>query len=118
MARHNSVDTVTLVFGGFFALVLLLVLGGITMSAINFFHVEEKTCTVEDKYALKGDDGSTFRVETSDCGILEVQDSMFRGVWDSADRYAQIEPGQTYDMTLVGYRLPFFSMFPNALEVK
>ena len=85
----------------------------------NFFHVETRSCTVIDKDRTAGEDGkSNMRVYTKECGVLSVEDSFADGAWDSADRYSKLEVGKTYTMTTRGMRIPFFSMFPNIVEVK
>jgi hypothetical protein len=72
------------------------------------------TCTVEDKDRSSSQTGSVYRVYT-DCGVFEVEDAMARGQFASADLYADIEPGSTYEFTTIGYRVPFLSMFPNII---
>jgi hypothetical protein len=79
------------------------------------------TCTVDDKDRSSSTDGkSVFRVYT-DCGIFNVEDAAFLGQWNSADTYAQIKVGKTYQFTTYGYRNGFLSQYPNiteAVEVK
>ena len=85
----------------------------------NFTHVETQTCTVTDKDRAAGKDGkSNMRIYTADCGVFTVEDSIPDGAWDSADRYSKLEVGKTYTFRSRGYRVPFFSMFPNIVEVK
>lgn len=78
---------------------------------------ESQTCTVEDKDRASQEGGSSFRIYT-DCGVFKVQDSFTRGMFSSADRYAAIEVGETYEITTYGWRIPFMSAFPNIIEAK
>ena len=50
--------------------------------------------------------------------VFEVTDSLFKLRFDSADVYNKIQPGETYEFTTGGYRIPFFSMYPNIYEFK
>jgi len=77
------------------------------------------TCEVTDKYEVNRDkSGTKFRVETEDCGVLEVGDSIFYMKWDSADRYAQIKTGNTYEFDTAGFRFPLMSTFKDIIEVR
>lgn len=71
-------------------------------------------CTVEDKDRSSSQNGSVYRVYT-DCGVFEVEDATLRGQFASADLYADIDEGTTYEFTTIGYRVPFLSMFPNII---
>lgn len=103
---------------GFIAFIFLFFV--VTFGSVaNFAHVEVQTCTVTDKDRTAGQDGkSNMRIYTADCGVFSVEDSIPDGAWDSADRYSKIEVGKTYTFRSRGYRVPFFSMFPNIVEVK
>ena|SRR5688500_5299178 len=74
------------------------------------------TCTVDDKDRSSSQSGSVYRVYT-DCGVFEVQDAALRDQFASADLYADIQLGTTYEFTTIGWRVPFLSMFPNIIEV-
>lgn len=78
-----------------------------------------QTCTVNDKDRTTGTDGaSVFRVYTDECGVLEVGDVWYEGNFNSADLYADIEPGHVYEFTTGGFRIGFFSAFPVIKESK
>lgn len=75
-------------------------------------------CTVEDKdRTRKSDGGSDQRIYT-DCGVLNVADDALQGQWNSADTYSQIEVGQTYELTTVGWRNGLLTLFPNVISVE
>lgn len=76
---------------------------------------ESTGCTVTDKYVAIADKTSEKRVSTS-CGVFKVEDELSQGDWNSADRYAQIQVGKTYDFESYGYRNGFLSSFPNIAE--
>ena len=96
----------------------LLIASMLCLGVINAFHVNEVTCTVTDKDRTTTREGaSDMRLYTEDCGTLSVSDSLLDGHFSSADTYASIEPGNTYDFTTRGFRIPLLSMFPNVVEV-
>lgn len=78
-----------------------------------------RTCTVTDKdrttVTQEGTSRSDMRIYTDGCGTLTVGDLMTRGQFNSADIYAAIEPGTTYDITTVGWRVAWLSAFPTIL---
>ena len=106
----------SLLLGGstFFVSAMILVPIGVSHA---YAHHDERTvtCTVTDKD--RGGDSGSYRVYTEQCGVLANRDSLWRGKWDSADMWVEIEPGHTYRFTLVGWRFGFLSMFPNILDV-
>lgn len=48
--------------------------------------------------------------------VLEITDIILRGRFDSSDEYAGIEINKKYRFTIVGQRIPVFSMYPNILS--
>lgn len=87
----------------------------------NYHNDHWATChvTKADIKPNSGDKGGgTYRVYTDNCGTLRNTDARFRGKWDSADVWQQIEPGKTYRLHLAGTRFAFWSWFPNIIEVQ
>lgn len=100
--------------------VLLLIAGAIgTALWSESANETTRTCTVTDKdrTTVSTGDGSRsdMRIYTADCGTLTVTDLMTRGQFDSSDIYANIETGSTYEITTVGWRIPWLSAFPTVL---
>lgn len=104
-------------------LVLLLIAGGIGAALWSESANETtRTCAVTDKdrttvTSREGNSRSDMRIYTADCGTLAVNDLMTRGQFNSADVYASIEPGNTYEITTVGWRIPWLSAFPVVFGV-
>jgi hypothetical protein len=101
-----------------FGLVGLLTVGGLVLGVATVTHTETKRgCVVESKDRTSKSDGtSDARIYTENCGVLQVADSLTKGKFNSADRYQKIKVGQTYDFYVQGYRIGFFSQFPNIIE--
>lgn len=77
-------------------------------------------CEVQKKDTLYsgtgGDTKREYRLSTS-CGSFTVGDNISGG-FNSWDLWNSIQEGRTYDIKTGGYRIGFFSQFPNVLEVK
>lgn len=100
---------------------LVVLAGGLTI--VNATHVEHFTCTVTDKDRTSttdkdGKSKSDARVYTKECGTLRVADSVLSWTFSSSDTYASMERGKTYKVTTRGFRVPFFSMFPNVVKAR
>lgn len=97
----------------------ILVLTVCVVGVARVSHRDTVTCTVESKDRAANRDGKTsMRVYTRDCGVFEVGDELAVGAFDSADRYAALQPGRRYNLTVVGWRVQLFSWFPNIIEAR
>ena len=98
--------------------VILFMAGFLVFLPVNALHVEDHHgCVVSEKdRTTKREGGSDARVYTENCGTFQVADSWLSWTFSSADTYASIKVGETYDFTTRGYRIPFFSAFPNIVE--
>ena len=104
------------------ALIVLLVLGILAISPIIAYTTDEViTITVEDKERVVTGSGpsvsSKYLVYTS-TGVYENTDSLWYWKWNSADVYNDLEIGETYEVKVYGFRVPFLSWFRNIVEIK
>lgn len=100
-----------------FALMIAAIIGVPTAITIAYYHGDNanlvrESCVIEGKESVNSGDSHTYRVYTS-CGNFVVEDEMFAGNFHASDTYREIKEGETYDLTTRGWRVPFFSMFPN-----
>lgn len=51
-------------------------------------------------------------------GTFKDTDSFLYGKFRSSDVYGMIQRGRTYVFTVAGWRLPFFSGYPNIVKVQ
>lgn len=100
-------------------LFLLLALGGVGTAVVGMFSSETHTaCVIEDKDRTRNSEGnSDMRIYTENCGTFQVGDNLFLTGFNSADRYANIKVGKTYNIESYGFRVGFFSMFPKIKTV-
>lgn len=91
-------------------------------SFVTAFNDHEATITVTDKERVNDSSSSYYLVFGKDeCGnvvVYENSDEILRGKWDSSTLQAVLEIGETYNVVLVGYRIPFWSMYENILEIE
>lgn len=66
----------------------------------------------ESKYLIYGDnkDGESL--------VFENVDSFVRMKWNSSNMQGSLHEGKTYTITVVGYRIPFMSMYENIIKVE
>ena len=105
------------------AIILVLLIG---QEVIFNFNDTKYTITITDKeriytgssgsssskYLIFGDDqnGNSLVFENTDCFI--------RGKWNSSNIQGQLKVGNTYKITVVGYRIAFFSMYQNIIKIE
>ena len=107
-------------------IVVVMLLFVVGYQAIFNFNDTEYTITITDKeriyegssdtssskYLVFGDDdnGNYLVFENTDCFI--------RGKWNSSNIQGQLKEGNTYKVTVVGYRVSFFSMYQNIIKIE
>lgn len=98
----------------------LCVGAGLLDFAYSHYHEHVATCTVtnSDRGYNHESKSSEYRVYTKECGTLSNEDSFIRGKYDSADVQGRLVAQHAYKLRIVGWRIPFWSTFPNILAVE
>lgn len=83
---------------------------------------KEVTLTVDSKW-VKGVYGSqkylvSGKNSNGEEVVYEVTDNLFALRFNSSDIYAEIKEGNTYKMTVGGYRVQLFSWYPNIYSIE
>ena len=105
------------------AVILVLSIG---YEAIFSFNDTEYTITITDKeriYEGRGDTSSSKYLVFGDDDngnslVFENTDCFIRGKWNSSNIQGQLKEGNTYKVTVVGYRVSFFSMYQNIIKIE
>jgi hypothetical protein len=109
--------------------VALVFIAAIILTGFTFFGaaaVESSYtgCTVTAKDRTSdGEGGSDMRIYTQGCNdssevrVFNVADNVFVGQYASANTYASIEIGKTYNFETRGYRIPVLSLFENIVGI-
>jgi hypothetical protein len=83
----------------------------------NFGTTKTKTITVEETFMLKGhNEPDQMIVRSTNGDLYTVDDSLLRWEFRSTDLWSAMEPGETWEVSHFGFRIGFFSSFPQIFE--
>lgn len=109
------------------ALIMIITIAG---TALFSFNDKEYMITVTDKErvystSMSGDSvtqTSKYLVfgldENGEVLVFENTDTFIRGKWNSSNVQGSLLEGNTYKVTVVGYRIPFLSWYENIIAVE
>lgn len=100
---------------------MITVLGIILSPALlKVLNERTVTTTVTDKGIKRstGENASDKYLIYTDDGTYEITDSLLKWRWNSSDLYGAIEIGETYELTVAGFRIPLLSFYPNVYEAR
>ena len=89
---------------------------GITLFAfifniILFYNTEfEKEITIKEKYVVNDRSNFKYYIISTDNKIYNIVDVWWKGEFNNADDYAQLNVGKTYRVKGYGIRVPFLSI--------
>lgn len=102
-------------------IIAVIVIMSFCFSGMALMNESEYTTTVTKTERVYGKT-SKYLIFTEDKSgnirVFENTDSFFRLKFNSSDLYAVIKEGETYTFTVVGYRIPFLSMYENIIEIE
>lgn len=103
--------------GALAGLVLVLVVLGIFGAiAVNLYSVygtqRTVTFTVNHRERTGGDSGK-YLIYTNEKGVFQDTDAIWYFKYNSSDVYNQLREGGEYECEVYGWRVPFFSWYPN-----
>jgi hypothetical protein len=108
---------------GLFILVIAIL---ITDNAIFNFNDTDYTVTITDKDRIYSKNGknsySKYLVfaddENGNSLVFENTDCFIRGKWNSSNMQGELKEGHIYKITVIGYRVPIFSMYQNIIKIE
>lgn len=68
----------------------------------------ERDNSSRDRYLVYAESGEVYEIADSLCFLR----------YDSSDTYGELTEGATYQCGVAGWRIPFFSAYPNIIEVQ
>jgi len=92
-------------------IIFIIVAPTLAYSSLLYGSRVEKTITVGEKW-VEGKEGVYHVTDTSGV-VYIVNDDLFLGYFDSANKFAKLVPGQIYHVVVFGWRIPLLSMFQN-----
>lgn len=107
--------------------IALVIIAVITVPVLNFSNDHKYTVTITDKervttqsakdsidskYLIYGEDknGKTY--------VFEDTDTLFRGKFNSSDVYGALKEGETYELTVIGFRIHILNWYENIIDFK
>lgn len=92
------------------------------INLIPSFNDHTKIITVTDKERVNSSGSSEYLImgedENGDTLVLENTDTWMRFKFNSSDIYAELKEGETYEVKVIGFRIPFLSLYENILSYK
>ena len=85
----------------------------------SYYSTKTYTVTVTDKDVKNSSSNSKYlvftKLENGETKVFSVEDSFFKWRWNSSDVYADISVGETYEIEVIGWRIPFLSEYENIM---
>lgn len=86
----------------------------------SYYGVKTYTVIVTDKDVQNNRKKSKYlvftKLEDGETKTFSIEDSLAKWRWNSSDVYAEIEVGQTYQIEVIGWRIPIMSKYENIMK--
>lgn len=103
------------VFAG--SIFLVVILGGMALLFSPLLTSEDVIITIVDKERVVDSDGDSKYLVFTEAEVFENTDCLVLGKFNSSDLYGQLKIGETYQVQVYGWRIPFLSMYRNIVKV-
>jgi hypothetical protein len=117
--RGLSYNGLKLIIGLVFVVIIVGIIG---LTVATSFNDHKFTITVTDKERVNSDDSSKYLIfgdsKTEEGLVFENTDALLRGKFNSSNIYSKLKVGNTYEITVVGYRVPFLSWYENIIDIQ
>lgn len=106
------------------ALVIIVV---IAVPVMNFSNDHQYTVTITDKERVttqvaEGQTDSKYLIygedENGKTYVFEDTDTLFRWKFNSSDVYGALKEGETYELTVIGFRIHILNWYENIIDFK
>lgn len=107
--------------------IALVVIAVIAVPVINFTNDHTYTVTITDKERVttqvaEGQTDSKYLIygedENGKTYVFEDTDTLFRGKFNSSDVYGALKEGETYELTVIGFRIHILNWYENIIDFK
>lgn len=112
---------------GYLTAIALVVIAVIAVSVISFTNDHAYTVTITDKECVttqvsEGQNDSKYLIygedENGKTYVFENTDTLFRGKFNSSDVYGALKEGETYELTVIGFRVHILNWYENIIDFK
>lgn len=107
--------------------IALVVIAVIAVPVINFSNDHTYTVTITDKERVttqvaEGQTDSKYLIygedENGKTYVFEDTDTSFRWKFNSSDVYGALKEGETYELTVIGFRVHILNWYENIIDFK
>ena len=107
--------------------IALVVIAVIAFPVMNFSNDHTYTVTITDKERVttqvaEGQTDSKYLIygedENGKTYVFEDTDTLFRWKFNSSDVFGALKEGETYELTVIGFRVHIFNWYENIIDVK
>ena len=88
----------------------------LTMRTIESARIKDKQISTESQ-KKDGKVKSTYLIYT-DHGVFRNDDAGWHMKFNSSDLYGNLDKGESYRLTVYGWRIPILSMYPNIVRAR
>lgn len=114
-------------FLGCLTAIALVVIAVIAIPVISFSNDHVYTVTITDKERVttqvaEGQTDSKYLIygedENGKTYVFEDTDTLFRWKFNSSDVFGALKEGETYELTVIGFRVHIFNWYENIIDFK
>lgn len=114
-------------FLGCLTAIALVVIAVIAIPVISFSNDHAYTVTITDKERVttqvaEGQTDSKYLIygedENGKTYVFENTDTLFRWKFNSSDVFGALKEGETYELTVIGFRVHIFNWYENIIDFK
>ena len=107
--------------------IALVVIAVIAFPVMNFSNDHTYTVTITDKERVttqvaEGQTDSKYLIygedENGKTYVFEDTDTLFRWKFNSSDVFGALKEGETYELTVIGFRVNIFNWYENIIDFK
>lgn len=100
-------------------IIMLAIMPFCLTGCVEYMNEQTVECEIKDKW-IKRPSGSDNEIYLVNCGgtTYKISDLLWKGKFNSADIYGNLEVGKTYEITTTGYRWGYFSEYQNINSYK
>ena len=101
----------------YIAILIIVAIAAIYPIALHSSEHHQKI-TVAEKWVKYHGNDAKYLVSDIDGDVYSIEDSTWFLTWDASNRYALIEKGKTYNITVIGWRVPILSWYQNIIRIE
>lgn len=107
--------------------IIAVIVAVVVVPVMNFTNDHQYTITITDKERVttqvaEGQTDSKYLIygedENGKTYVFEDTDTLFRWKFNSSDVFGALKEGETYELTVIGFRVHIFNWYENIIDFK